>query len=148
MLTDSEIFGWERPQPRQPHRPIAEAPETAFADLKPGDWVVHVDYGIGRYSGLVRRVLEGVEREFLALEYEGGDQLYVPIHQADRITRFLGPDSQSPTPTRLGSNEWAQTKQRVRSAVEEVAKELLDLYAQRQVAEGHPFPQTPPGSKS
>ncbi|MDD5369682.1 MAG: transcription-repair coupling factor [Anaerolineaceae bacterium] len=139
LFTDSEIFGWERPQPRQAHRPVAEAPETAFADLKPGDWVVHVDYGIGRYSGLVRRSLEGVEREFLALEYEGGDQLYVPIHQADRITRFLGPDSQFPSPTRLGSSDWAQTKQKVRSAVEEVAKELLDLYAQRQVAEGHSF---------
>lgn len=140
LLTDSEIFGWERPQPRQPHHPIPETPEMAFADLKPGDWVVHVDYGIGRFVGLARRTLEGVEREFLAVEYEGGDQLYVPIHQADRLSRFIGPDSQIPNPTRLGTAEWAQAKQRVRIAVEEVAKELLDLYAQRQVAEGHAYP--------
>ncbi len=139
LLTDSEIFGWERPQPRAPHRPVADAPESAFADLKPGDWVVHVDYGIGRYTGLVRRSLEGLEREFLAVEYEGGDQVFVPIHQADRLTRFIGPDSQAPSPTRLGGSEWAQTKQKVRAAVEEVAKELLDLYAQRQIAQGYAF---------
>jgi transcription-repair coupling factor (superfamily II helicase) len=140
LLTDSEIFGWDRPQPRPAHRPVAESPEAAFADLKVGDWVVHVDYGIGRYTGLVRRSLEGLDREFLAIEYEGGDQVFVPIHQADRLTRFIGPDNQTPSPTRLGGTEWAQTKQRVKAAVEEVAKELLDLYAQRQVAKGHSFP--------
>jgi transcription-repair coupling factor (superfamily II helicase) len=140
LLTDSEIFGWDRPQPRPAHRPVAEPPEAAFADLKVGDWVVHVDYGIGRYTGLVRRSLEGLDREFLAIEYDSGDQVFVPIHQADRLSRFIGPDNQPPTATRLGGQEWAQTKQKVRQAVEEVAKELLDLYAQRQVAKGHSFP--------
>ena len=73
LLTDSEIFGWERPQPRQRHRPAAEAPESGYADFKPGDWVVHIDYGIGRYTGLVQRMLEGSTREFLQVEYDGGD---------------------------------------------------------------------------
>lgn len=139
LLTDSEIFGWERPQPRQRARPVAEAPEAVYADLQVGDWVVHVDHGIGRYMGLVQRKLDGIEREFLLIEYDGGDQLYVPIHQADRLTRYIGPNAQPPSPTRLGSADWQSTKQRVRAAVQEVARDLLELYAKRQVAGGHAF---------
>ncbi len=139
LLTDSEIFGWERPKPRQLHRPVVEAPETSFADLRSGDWVVHIDYGIGRFVGLVNRVLDGVVREFLCIEYEDGDQLYVPIHQVDRISRYIGPDDAPPTATRLGTAEWTNTKQRVREAVQEVARELLELYARRQIAQGFAF---------
>jgi transcription-repair coupling factor (superfamily II helicase) len=139
LLTDSEIFGWERPRPRQRRSPAAEAPEASYNDFKPGDWVVHVDYGIGRYIGLVQRTLEGAEREFLAVEYEDGDQLFVPVHQADRLGRYIGSSSEDPTPTRLGTAEWANTKQRVREAVEEVARELLELYARRQLARGVAF---------
>ncbi|HVP20391.1 MAG TPA: transcription-repair coupling factor [Anaerolineaceae bacterium] len=139
LLTDSEIFGWERPKPRQQHRPAVEAPETLYADLKPGDWVVHIDYGIGRYLGLVRRTLDGVEREFLCVEYEGGDQVYVPVHQADRLSRYIGPDADEPSATRLGTGEWSQNKQKVREAVLEIAQELLELYARRQVAKGFAF---------
>ena len=139
FLTDSEIFGWERPQTRQRHRPSAEAPETSYLDLRPGDWVVHVDYGIGRYSGLVRRILDGSEREFLCIEYDGGDQLYVPVHQADRLSRYIGPDANPPNATRLGTAEWTQAKQKVREEVLKVAQDLLDLYAKRQVATGYKF---------
>ena len=139
LLTDSEIFGWERPQARQRHRPSAESPESSYLDLRPGDWVVHVDYGIGRYAGLVQRMLDGSEREFLCVEYDGGDQLYVPVHQADRLSRYIGPDADPPNATRLGTAEWSQTKQRVREEVLKVAQDLLELYAKRQVAEGHAF---------
>ena len=139
LITDAEIFGWERPQPRQRPRPFAETPEAAYADLQPGDWVVHVDYGIGRYLGLVQRTLEGLEREFLAVEYQNGDQLFVPIYQADRLTRYIGPDASPPGLGHLGTQEWPETKRRVREAVEEVARELLDLYARRQVADGFSF---------
>ncbi len=139
LLTDSEIFGWERPRPRQQHRPTAEVPEAFYADLKPGDWVVHIDYGIGRFEGLVRRSLEGIEREFLAVSYDGGDQLFVPVHQADRLGRYIGPDGEQPTLTRLGTAEWANAKQKVREAVLAIAQELLELYARRQLAVGHAF---------
>jgi transcription-repair coupling factor (superfamily II helicase) len=139
LITDSEIFGWERPQPRQRPRPGAETPESAYADLHPGDWIVHVDYGVGRYVGLVQRILEGLAREFLCIEYKNGDQVYVPIHQADRLTRYIGPDGSPPAPGSLGTQEWLETKRKVREAVQEVAKDLLDLYARRQVAEGFAF---------
>ena len=139
LFTDSEIFGWDRPQPRTRTRPVAVAPESNYVDLKPGDWVVHMDYGIGRYTGLVLRVLEGAEREFLCVEYAEGDQLYVPIHQADRLSRYIGPGGEAPSPTRLGSGEWSATRQHVRQAVLGVAQELLELYTKRQVAKGFAF---------
>jgi transcription-repair coupling factor (superfamily II helicase) len=139
LLTDGEIFGWRPPEPRQRHRGKAEAPEAAYADLRTGDWVVHVDHGVGRFSGLVNRTIEGVEREYLAVEYAENDQLYVPVYQADRISRYVGPDSRIPNPSRLGGVEWRNTKGRVKEAVKEVAEDLLALYAKRQVAVGHAF---------
>jgi transcription-repair coupling factor (superfamily II helicase) len=139
LLTDSEIFGWERPQARQHHTPTAEAPEAGYADLKAGDWVVHMDYGIGRLVGLVKRNIEETAGEFLCIEYENGDQLFVPVHQADRLSRYIGPGGEPPTPTRLGSTEWATARQRAGEAVQEVARELLELYARRQVSEGYSF---------
>ncbi len=139
FITDSEIFGWERPQPRPRLKATHEAPEASYADLHVGDWVVHVDYGVGKFTGLVRRSLEGIEREFLSVEYENGDQLFVPIHQADRLSRYVGPEGTTPQPSRLGSAEWSQTKQTVREAVIRVAQDLLELYAQRETARGYAF---------
>lgn len=139
LFTDSEIFGWERPIPRQRAQQASASPEDNYADLKAGDWVVHVDYGVGKYQGLVKRSLEGVEKEFLCVEYEGGDQIFVPIHQADRLSRYIGPDESPPSATHLGTSDWSEKKQRVKEAVREVARELLQLYTQRQVATGFAF---------
>lgn len=139
LMTDGEIFGWRRPEHRQRHRAIAEAPEAAYADLQPGDWVVHVDHGIGRFIGLVNRLVEGIEREYLCVEYAENDQLFVPVYQADRLTRYVGPDNRTPSPTRLGSPEWHNVKERAQEAVEEVAEDLLGLYAERHVVSGFPF---------
>ena len=99
-----------------------------YTDLKPGDRVVHVDFGVGRYISLVRRVLDGAEREFLAVEYEGGDQIFVPVYQADRLSRYIGPGGEPPTPTRRAAMNGRRLKQRVRESVQQVAQELLELY--------------------
>lgn len=139
LITDSEIFGWDRPQPRKRPRPIVQSPETDYSDLQIGDWVVHVDFGIGKFVGLVQRYLEGMEREFLCVEYAGTDQLFVPIHQADRLSRYIGPDGSAPSATRLGTQEWVTAKSRVSEAVREIAEELLELYARRRVAVGTKF---------
>jgi transcription-repair coupling factor (superfamily II helicase) len=139
LFTDAEIFGWARPRPR-PRRPrVAAAPESAYADLNSGDWVVHIDYGIGLFQGLVERQLEGLKREFLLVEFDGGAQLFVPIHQADRISRYIGADGAHPSPSRLGTQIWAQTKRKARQAIEEIARDLLKLYAQRQTIKGYAF---------
>ncbi|NJC95587.1 MAG: transcription-repair coupling factor [Anaerolineales bacterium] len=141
LITDSEIFGWERPQPRTRQRPVAETPESVYADLQVGDYVVHIDHGVGRFGGLVQRELDDHVREFLAVEYEGGGQLFVPVHQADRLTRYVGAEGAVPALDRLGAQEWHEKKGRVKQAVLEVAQEMLDLYARRNVVEGHAFSQ-------
>ena len=144
LLTDGEIFGWSRPQPRRRYRPTAEAPESGYADLQAGDWVVHVDHGIGKYVGLVQRSQGEIQQEYLCVEYAEQDQLFVPIHHADRLTRYVGADGYQPSVSRLGGESWHNTKRKVREAVQEIAGELLELYAQRQVAEGYAFsPDTP-----
>lgn len=139
LLTDSEIFGWERPQPRTRQRPVAETPESVYADLQVGDYIVHIDHGVGRFGGLVSRELDNHVREFLAVEYEGGGQLYVPVHQADRLTRYVGAEGAVPALDRLGGHEWQEKKGRVKQAVIEVAQEMLDLYARRNVVQGYAF---------
>ena len=139
LITDSEIFGWERPQPRTRQRQVADTPESLYSDLQVGDYVVHVDHGIGRFAGLIQRQLEGHEREYLAVEYDRSDILYVPVHQADRLTRYVGADGGKPSLDHLGGQAWAETKSRVKEAVQQVAEDLLDLYARRQVVQGFPF---------
>jgi transcription-repair coupling factor (superfamily II helicase) len=142
LLTDSEIFGWARPDAqrgRRRSRPAAAAPEAPYADLADGDYVVHMDFGIGRFRGLVKREVEKLEREYLLIEYAEGDELYVPIHQADRLTRYVGVgESHEPPLSRLGSADWTGAKGRAREAAEEIARDLLELYARREATHGHP----------
>ncbi len=142
LLSDAEIFGFvkQRRALRQP------GPDRTglVAELSPGDYVVHLEHGIARFTGLIVRNVEGVEREFLELSYAEGDRLYVPVDQSDRVARYVGPGDARPSLTRLGSGDWARTRERVRRAVADVAHDLLDLYAARQVLPGHAYsPDTP-----
>ena len=139
LITDSEVFGWERPQPRTRQRPVAETPESIYADLQVGDYIVHIDHGVGRFGGLVQRELDNHLREFLAVEYDNGGQLFVPVHQADRLTRYIGAEGIVPALDRLGGQEWHEKKGRVKQAVIEVAQEMLELYARRNVVQGYAF---------
>ncbi len=139
LITDSEIFGWQRPSARSPQRLAAETPEAYYADLRPGDYVVHIDHGVGRLLGLVERTVDGHDREYLAVEYDGAGQLYVPVHQADRLTRYVGAEGVVPALDRLGGQEWQDKKGRVKEAVLEVAQEMLELHAKRTVIHGHGF---------
>ncbi|MBL8130564.1 MAG: transcription-repair coupling factor, partial [Anaerolineae bacterium] len=145
LFTDTEIFGWSRPEPRR-RRPAkrSRAPELAYADLREGDFVVHVDYGVGRFAGMRKRTIENLQREYLVIEYGGTDTLFVPIHQADRLTRYVGPDEKPPTLNKLGQADWSRIRGKAKQAAEDEAKDLLDLYARREAAPGHSFsPDTP-----
>ena len=139
MLSDAELFGWQRVRRRRPAGKRRTSPESLFADLQPGDYIVHLEHGIGRYHGLVRKTLANLEREYLELEYASGDRLYVPIHQADRVSRYLGADDRQPRIHRLGGTEWSTVRARAEKAIRNIAAELLELYAARAVAPGHAF---------
>ncbi len=149
LLTDGEIFGWRRPAPRRPVHRRQAAPESDFSDFSPGDYVVHVEYGIGIFRGLVTRRVEGGEQEYLLVEYggQGGsppDRLYVPIYQTDRLGRYVGSNDRPPKLSQLGKARWRDVKDRVKRATREVARELLELYATRELATGHAYrPDTP-----
>lgn len=139
LFSDEEIFGWGRIQPRR--RPVrrAQSPEINYTDFQIGDWVVHIDHGIGRFSGLTFRELDGTEGEYLVVEYAEQDYLYVPAAQADRLSRYVGPDHHDPVITRLGGGRWTKAKKRVEKEVVQVAQDLLDLYAKRQTVSGFSF---------
>jgi transcription-repair coupling factor (superfamily II helicase) len=139
LITDGEIFGWRRPQPRQRPRAQTPSPEATYADFEINDLVVHIDHGIGRFKGLVEREIEGVAHEYLCVEYTDGDQLYVPVHQADRINRYVGSRGHKPNISRLSGREWRRVKERVQKAVQRVAEDLLELYAKRHITPGFAF---------
>jgi transcription-repair coupling factor (superfamily II helicase) len=137
VLTDRELFGWTKPARQPPaRRPSREA---FLSELTAGDYVVHVDHGVGRFARMIRMNTEAGEREYLVLEYAAGDKLYVPADQTDRVSRYIGVGEQTPTLHRLGTTEWARTRIKVKQAVQELAGDLLRLYAVRQVKTGHAF---------
>jgi transcription-repair coupling factor (superfamily II helicase) len=144
VLSDAEIFGdgaeRRRPAASRHTRKFKEGrPIMSLLELKEGDLVVHVTHGIGRYRGLERRRVNNLEREFLRIDYQDPDRLFVPSEQLDRVQKYIGSDDQPPTIHRLGGAEWARTKSRVRAKVREMAKELIELYAARQAAPGHAY---------
>jgi transcription-repair coupling factor (superfamily II helicase) len=141
LLSDAELFGWTKPSRRRAQRPRAMAPEAFFADVSAGDYVVHMEHGIGLFTGLVRLPMEdGSEREYLQVDYAQGDRLYVPVHQADRLSRYVGAgEHASPVVHRLGTADWGLVKKRAKRAVEDIAEDLLDLYAAREVSPGYAF---------
>ncbi len=144
LLTDAEIFGWARPLPRRVPKPRAIAPEAFFSDVAPGDYVVHIEHGIGLFQGLTKLTVDGTEREYLQVDYAAGDKLYVPIHQVDRLSRYVGVGDRPPVVHRLGTTDWARVKARAKRAVEDIARDLLELYSAREVIPGHAFsPDTP-----
>ena len=142
LFSDTEIFGYapprRRPLVRRPRRELFR--EELLQRLQVGDYVVHEDHGIAIYEGLTRLTLaDGVEREYLYLRYAAADRLYVPVDQVDRVRRYIGAGEGPPALHRLGSGDWERAKARVHRAVQEMARELLELYAAREIAPGHAF---------
>ncbi len=114
---------------------------SSLSDIKPGDYVVHQNHGIGVYAGIRRLDLQGVVKDYLKIEYDKGDSLYVPVTQLDIVSRYTAPgDGERVKLAKLGGDAWAKTKTRVRKATQEMAKELIELYARRQQAAGFAFP--------
>ena len=142
LLTDTEVFGSAKER-RLPRRaPVRK--EGFLSELVPGSYVVHVDHGIARLAGTTQMGSDGEQKEYLVLEYADKDRLYVPTEHLDRVSSYTAPSDHTPTPTRLGTQEWTRAKERVKSSTQELARELLEIYASRQVAQGHSFsPDSP-----
>lgn len=108
-------------------------------DLQPGDYVVHIDHGIGIYEGLAKMDVNGVEQEVIKLKYKDGDTLFISIHSLHKITKYVGKDGTAPTLHRIGSGTWEKMKERAKKRVKELAIDLIKLYAQRKSRKGHAY---------
>ena len=113
----------------------------AFTSLRVGDYVVHEDHGVARFSGFETKTVAGVTRDYLKLDFAGADKVFVPHEQMGKVTRYVGADGGAPTLSKLGGKRWDQLRNRARQAVHELAGELLALYAKRARAIGHAFPE-------
>lgn len=140
IITEQDLSG--RRRTRRARTTKGRSSGTVFEDLQPGGYVVHAHHGVGRYEGMVKRSIGGVERDYLLLAYKGGDKLYVPTEQIGVIRQYVG--GEAPTLHRMGGSDFARAKSRVRSAVREVAQELVVLYQRRVSAKGHAFPPDTP----
>jgi transcription-repair coupling factor (superfamily II helicase) len=138
VVAEEELFG-KRTRRRGMSEMKKKQVLTSLAELKIGDHMVHLDFGVGLYRGLQHLELSGVAGDFLLLEYAGGDKLYLPVDRMALVQRYVGAEGLEPRVDRLGSASWDKAKAKAREAVEEMAAELLEIYAARQVQKGHAF---------
>ena len=140
VLAESDLTGRRRAHRKAKPRKRREL-QAFFDDLTPGSFVVHYMHGVGRFAGMVKRLIGGIERDYLLIEFKGDDKLYVPSDQIDAVRAYTG---EPPSLHRLGGKDFAAAKARVRAAVTEIAQELVVLYQKRISAPGHAFAQDTP----
>lgn len=137
VVTDTELFDVRKVyRRRQSGVRKGITPEQFFAEVSQGDPVVHVDFGIGLYAGLAARNLKGVDTEYIQVDFQGRDKVLVPVHQADRVSRYVG--AENPALSKLGSSRWSTAKAKVKKEVEDIAEDLLQIYARREASTGRP----------
>ena len=139
VIEENEIFGRKRRIPRSVAQARSRAVES-FVDLSPGDFVVHLQYGIGAFNGIERIKAAGHERDYICLEYDGGEKVFLPIEQVNLIQAYIGHEGKRPKLDKLGGKSWQSKKERVRRSVEEMAKRLVSLYSARSTVKGFVFP--------
>ncbi len=141
ILSDHEVIGVSKEVRLPRNRPVRH--QLLRSEIKPGDYVVHVDHGIAMFSGMTTMRRDNVDREYLVLEYADTDRIYVPVDALDRVSRYMGAGGAPPSLSHLRSGDWQRAKERVKKSVDDIAVELLELHAWREVAKGITFPQDP-----
>jgi transcription-repair coupling factor (superfamily II helicase) len=139
LVQENEIFGRRKRVPRSV-RTVRSAAIDSFIELNPGDFVVHLNYGIGLFKGIDRIKALGHERDYIKLEYLGEETVFVPIEQVNLVQRYIGNEGLPPRLDKLGSKSWEARKNRVKKSVEDIAEKLVALYSKRKAAPGFPFP--------
>lgn len=136
----SEITGEQGLKRKRKHSKKGKAIES-FTDLKAGDYVVHESHGIGVYRGLENISVDGINKDYLKISYNGGSNLYVPVNQMDLVQKYIGSDGARPKLNKLGGSDWGKMKSKVRAAVAILAEDLVQIYAKRQAAQGFKYSQ-------
>ena len=142
VISDNEVFGEPKNKKRRQTFSSNNKSFTkikSFSELKPGDYIVHVNHGIGVYKGIKQIEVQGINRDYLNIEYEKQDKLYVPIEQLDLVQKYIGIEGKSPKINKLGGSEWAKVKIKTKKSINEVAQNLVKLYAERSILKGYSF---------
>ena len=135
VISETDIFGKNKRKKKR--RTTYEGSKIqSFSELKPGDYVVHENHGLGIYQGIEKIEVDKISKDYMKISYAKGGNLYIPATQLDLIQKYAGSDSKKPKLNRLGTQEWTKTKAKVRGAVKEIAKDLVELYAARQNQDG------------
>jgi transcription-repair coupling factor (superfamily II helicase) len=138
VISDKEVFGEaKRKKTSKPKKGVSKI--KSFTELKLGDYVVHTNHGIGVYRGIKQLELEGHKKDYLQLTYDNGDMLYVPVDQLDLVQKYIGQEGKKPKINKLGGSEWAKAKIKVKRSIEEIAEDLVKLYAMRSTIKGHSY---------
>ncbi|MBQ7723415.1 MAG: DEAD/DEAH box helicase, partial [Selenomonadaceae bacterium] len=138
VLTEKNIFGGQIQRRKKTFEGAGENIKH-FSDIKPGDYVVHVDNGIGKYLGVETLEFDGVRKDFLQIQYGGADKLYIPVEQVHYLQKYVSDDNAVPKLSKLGSGDWIKAKSKASAAVEDIAEKLLELYALRENSPGFAF---------
>jgi len=143
VITESEMFTSKKKSRKM--KTISDAQKIkSYQDLKVGDYVVHINHGIGKYMGIQTKEILGIHKDYLQIKYKGKDELFVPVEQIDLVQKYIGQEEKEPKVYSLGGSEWQRVRSKVQSAVQDIAQDLIKLYAEREAKPGHPFaPDTP-----
>nr|WP_252187742.1 transcription-repair coupling factor [Anaeromonas frigoriresistens] len=146
IISDKEVFGTIK-RKRKTKSKKNQKKISSFRELKVGDFVVHESHGIGKYVGMEQLNVQGVKKDYLTVKYSGQDRLYIPVDQMDLIQKYIGADAGKPKVSKLGSGEWSRTKNKVKKAIEDMAMDLLQLYAKRSTVKGYSYSKDQPWQK-
>lgn len=139
IITESELFKKQTKRKRKPQKISNAERIKSYQELNIGDYVVHANHGVGRYLGIETLEMNGMHNDYMLIRYSGDDKLFVPIDQIDLVQKFVGSESKEPKLYKLGGSEWAKVKRRVQSSVEDIADDLIKLYAEREARKGYAF---------
>lgn len=139
VISEEDIFGQRSHKRQRSSQQRAKQLLTSLAELKNGDFIVHTDHGIGRYLGLIHLTTGDIEGDFLNLQYAGNDKLYLPIERIEKVQKYIGGEGHTPKLDRMGGQGWEKARLRARAAVEELARQLLEIYAKRELRQGFSF---------
>lgn len=138
IVADKDLFGQDK-KPKKAKKKYSGAKIQSFLELSPGDYVVHEMHGIGVFKGIEQIVFEGISRDNLKIEYADNNILYVNINQMDMVQKYVGAEGKAPKLSKLGGSEWKKSKAKVKSAIKDIAKDLIKLYSQRQYSRGFKY---------
>ncbi len=145
VITDNEMIGVHKRVSKTKNKKKKKGQKIeSFLDLNVGDYVVHENSGIGRYTGIDQITVNGIKKDYMKIIYQGGDNLYVPIDQMDKVQKYIGSDVEKVKLNKLGSSEWTRAKAKVKKEIEDMTKDLIELYAKREKVKGYKYSKDTP----